>query len=296
MKPAHPPRICAARPRAFALPLVILLALVGTIVATLILEFQGNQTRAEERSIDAYRAHHEQQGIAELLELWMGIGRPQDIPPGEALAFEIRGPAGEIYHVEIRDGQGTLLARPGPASNPDAAPVADAYARAAESLRDRPDAGDLVRTHGPLKVNVNAAPREVLVALARAVDPRGPAETFADQVLERRGGSDGAEGGSREGTPNPAVAAGLSQELLQRIINDAGFRDREPADLLVSMLATRSTLLRVSVAMRDPVRRIVTRHEGLVQRSVVRNQPCAFLTWRRLTEADQGQDLAPPPR
>ncbi|MBL8757889.1 MAG: hypothetical protein JNK35_05610, partial [Phycisphaerae bacterium] len=150
-------------------------------------------------------------------------------------------------------------------------------------------------THGPLKVNVNAAPREVLVALARAVDPRGPAETFADQVIERRGGSGGTEGGSREGTPNPA-AAGLSQELLQRIINDAGFRDREPAELLTSMLATRSTLLRVTVAMRDPIRRIVTRHDGLVQRSVVRNQPCAFLTWRRLTEVDQGQDLASPAR
>lgn len=286
----------APRARAFALPLVILLALVGTIVATLILEFQGNQTRAEERSIDAYRAHHEQQGIAELLELWLGIGRPQDIPPGEALAFEIRGPAGEIYHIEVRDGQGTLLARPGPSSNPDLAPVADAYARAAEALRDRPESADLLRTHGPLKVNANAAPREVLVALARAVDPRGPAETFADQVIERRGGSGGAESGSRDAAPSPAAAAGLSQELLQRIINDAGFRDREPAELLASMLVTRSTLLRVTVAMRDPVRRIVTRHEGLVQRSVVRNQPCAFLTWRRLTEADQGQDLAPPAR
>ncbi len=261
------------------MPLVMLLALVGTIAATLIVEFQGNQRRAEEQSIEAYRAHHEQQGIAEVLELWLGLGRPQEIPPGDSLAFQIRGPAGEIYQIELRDGQGTLLANPGILPGDDGEAAGAAYARAAASLGGVEGAmgeGGVLRAHGPVRVNVNSAPREVLVALVRAVDGRGPAESLAAAIMERR------------------EQAPIDDAGLRRLITDAGFRDREPADLLVSMLVTRSTLLEVDVAMRDPLRRMVTRHRGLIQRSVVRNQPCAFLKWERVVETDTGQDLSRP--
>ncbi len=267
--------------RAYALPLVMLLALVGTIAATLIVEFQGNQRRAEEQSVEAYRAHHEQQGIAEVLELWLGLGRPQEIPP-EGLAFQIRGPAGEIYQIELRDGQGTLLANPGTPSGDNGQAMGEAFARAAAMLGGMdaahadPAREPLVRRHGPVRVNANSAPREVLVALARAVDPRAAAESFAAAGVERRD------------------QAMIDDAGLRRLIADAGFRDREPADLLTGMLVTRSTLLEVDVAMRDPLRHMVARHRGLIQRSVVKNQPCAFLKWERVVETDSGQELGRP--
>lgn len=269
--------------RAYALMVVMLLAVVGILSATMVVEFQGSQRLSEERSVEAYRGHHEQQGLAEVVEMWFRMGKPPTINGEASIGLHIKGEGGEEFRIEVSDAQGRVLDSSA-SSFDDADPSAEYFARAADQLRGTSDAPRLLRTHGPAPVSINAAPREVLVALVQAVDPRGPAGAFAEAVIKQR------EDGRR-----------IDLTGLKKIITEANFKDRESSQAIEQLFTFDSVLRRVEVFARDPVRRIITHHEGLLlgeNRSPGLSggsQAWAFLTWERKMENDSGAELGARP-
>ncbi|MGD9690089.1 MAG: hypothetical protein AB7K52_10590 [Phycisphaerales bacterium] len=290
MKPARStPARLIERPRAYALPLVMLLALVGGIAATMIVEHQGQQHLAEMRQIETYRAHHEQQGLAETIEMWRRYGGEptsrrttgsavSDSPAPDPRrtgprGFTLRGPAGEFYHVSMIDVQGRLLSERTLAIGLKEE-AAEVLALAARFVRDAPgDPGELLRSRGPALIDVNSAPREVLAALVRAIDDRAPADGIADDLIRQR------------------AERRLDATRLRRALTDAGLTDKDSTDLLVSLFVYESALQRIEVEARDPVRNIIARHEGLLlgDSKTSAKHPWAFLSWTRTLEFNQEQ-------
>ncbi len=279
------------RARGYALMVVLLLSIVGVISATMILEQQGVQRLAEERSVEAYRAHHEQQGLSEVIEMWwLRMGKPPALIGDAPVALYIRGEHGEEYRIEMSDAQGRVLENADLATDPVSGEI---FARVAGRLKGERESARFLRRHGPPLVNVNAAAREVLTALAEEVEPRGPAGVFADAVIRTR---------EDKQKVDPAG--------LRRIITEAGFKERATIDTLAGLFTTESSLRRVEVLSRDPVRKLIRHHEGLLVGAgpggagaggaglagTGSSQPWAFLTWERKNEEDSGQDLGVPRR
>lgn len=271
--------------RGFALPLVMLLAVVGMIAATMIVEFQARARLGELRQIETCRAHHEQQGLAETIELWFRFGRPPAIQGDGSIGFVVRGERREEYRVEVSDAQGRLLDSPTAMAQEDE-DVAACYQRAVQMLQaSEAQPERYLRKRGPAAVNVNAATRAVLEALARSVDDSGAARRFASLVAEQRAERKIDAGG------------------LQRLISEAGITDAAQAELMGALFTTESMLRRVDVQVRDPVRRTIARHTGLLLGENPRagqlgagNNRWAFLTWERVVEDDPGQQIQGPGR
>lgn len=182
--------------RAFALPLVILLALVATLAGTLLLELQTNSTSAVNRQTKVYEDHHLAAGMRELIDQWLLTGgtdiaqRLED----DGLAFTLDLPRGQTIRVYLEDAQGTLLRDLSNVSGPAARlldraveqlelAAAPAYGPSGEPL-DRPA---LFRTLGPPQVSVNAASEQVLEAIAAASDNPAGARSLMRHIRAKAG-------------------------------------------------------------------------------------------------------------
>lgn len=263
--------------RAFALPLVMLLAVVGMIAATMIVEFQARARLAEMRQIETCREHHEQQGLVETIELWFRFGRPPAIPGDGTIGFVIEGERHEKYRVEVSDAQGRLLDSPAGLAGLDE-DVAACYQRAVQAVRGQAQPERYLRQRGPAPVNINAASPAVLDALARAVEDSGAARRFVSLVLDQR------------------AERKIEASAMQRLISEAGINDTAQAELMAAIFTTESVLRRVEVEVRDPIRHTIARHTGLLMgenpragQAVAGNNRWAFLTWERVSQDDPQQ-------
>ncbi len=245
------PRAAGARRRGgFALPIVVLLAMVATIASLVMLERHANAHLAVERRIDGYHEHHARLGIKEMIDQWLlttGGNVGERLLDG-GLAFELLLPNGRGVRVWMEDGQGSLLRRPtGSGSAFEAARMA---AQAiAQSLGepidndprrpahvDRPsrdDKNDLpeyerpkLRDAGPLAVSALTADFDVLVTIVAAAGG-GEASTMVagDIITEREDGQ-------------------LSPTDLTRICDQASVQPRARA-VIAQLLTTSPTLWRV---------------------------------------------------
>lgn len=165
--------------RGYALPLVLLLALVASVVMAMVLDRQRTQTLSQKRQLDQYRDDHFAKGMQEAIDAWMKsvAARPFGElleADGHALDMELAG--GVTLRLYAFDGQGSVLTEimglTGEA-RVDAANLIDSLAQLPPELRvqvggfDRGRLPELTRRFGPLQISVNAAPESVLHAAVR---------------------------------------------------------------------------------------------------------------------------------
>lgn len=175
--------------RGFALPMVILLAMVVGIMSTVMLERETTQRLSADRMIASYREHHTARGAREVVGAWLVslAGQPLErmiAPDGRVL--DIRRPGGSVVRVYMVDGQGSVLTDLTGVAGEDLALARAVRDRLAETSRGRPES-QWVRRVGPLKISAGGAPEPVLEAAAFAVrGAREAARAFAREVIEAR--------------------------------------------------------------------------------------------------------------
>jgi hypothetical protein len=260
---------CAVSPRgrAFALPLVILLALIAALATAVVLERQGGSYAAVARQVDSYKRHHRHLGMQEMVDRWLATtrGAVRERLGPDGWAFQLDLPGQETVVVHLFDGQGAAL------RNTDG--LTGAERRFAvltlRYLEDTPDDDPLnpiFRDAGPVKVSANSAPLAVLDAIAMAVigESGQDARRFVRELDKKR--AEGVLG------PNDIRGIGQQLELSQEVL--AGL------DL---MLAPDPIVWRVIADDTGPG--FATRVGGLVQ---ISQEPAGlglsnkFLTWEEL--------------
>lgn len=177
--------------RAFALPMVMLLALVATLAIALILNRTGVSGAAVNRQIKTYERHHRHAGMKEMVDRWLATthGSMQDQLESDGQAFTLEMPRNRRVRVTIADGQGTLLDDLRGLYGPEARYTAMAldFLRRSTDVDKDPDLATLLfRKAGPAQVSINSAPPIVIEALTTAIFPGRDGQRLAQEYLNRR--------------------------------------------------------------------------------------------------------------
>lgn len=165
--------------RGYALPLVLLLALVASVVMAMVLDRQRTQTLSQKRQLDHYRDDHFAKGMQEAVDAWMKSVAARPIveliePDGRALDMDLAG--GVTLRLYVFDGQGSILTEILGLSGEarvDAANLISELSQLPPDLRaalpdfQRGRLTELTRRFGPLQISVNTAPEPVLHAAVR---------------------------------------------------------------------------------------------------------------------------------
>lgn len=177
------------RRRAYALPIVVLLALVGTIVVSAILEYVSAQSRSVGRQLSSYEEHHMSRGLREVIGAWMQRARADDIreylaPDGRAMDLEFRD--GSRITIWMRDGQGTALRDLTQLSGPDLDDGRAVLRSIARGASDDARFLELTRAVGPLAVSAHSAEHSLLSMIAEALVTEGDSSKFVSEVISAR--------------------------------------------------------------------------------------------------------------
>lgn len=177
------------RARGFAMPIVIILALVVGIFAAVLLERQAAQRLLVDRQVRSYAQHHFERGIREVVGAWTDTlaGQPLSrliADDGHVLDLEV--PGGGLAAVYMFDGQGTMLSDPRGLTaeeKDDAYGLIDALG---VLTGDQADPG-LFRPVGPVRVCAASAPPEILeAAVMYASGGRASGRRFVQTLVEAR--------------------------------------------------------------------------------------------------------------
>lgn len=202
--------------RAFALPLVLLLALIGVLSAAVMLQREGAQRLITARQVSAYRAHHLERGVREVIDAWarqtasLGINT---MIGADGRVMDLRLADGGTLSVFMADGQGSVLTETAflpDAERRDALAILENLRReAVESNAGNPDPA-WIRAVGPARVSIASAPEPVLRAVLRtALDERR-----ADELLQLL--TDARAGGELAPTDLTAAMTKISVEPEER--------------------------------------------------------------------------------
>lgn len=157
--------------RAFALPLVILLTLVVSVLTAAMLGRQYAQSSGVSRQKDRYSDGHWGLGIREVVDHWLksmgakpireslGIG-------GKGLEIELAD--GTVITVYLRDAQDTLMAESAALSTDDAADLKATLDALREEVPSPAARRSLLRRTGPAGVSLGSGRTELLKAIGRA--------------------------------------------------------------------------------------------------------------------------------
>ena len=271
--------------RGFALPLVIAVIVIASILITAVLTRHSGQAMLTQRHIDRYAEHHAFKGLEEAVTAWINGnsgGSIRDALDVDGHAFDIELPDGQKLVVYFEDAQGTVLGRfSGLADNDldDAAATVEGLRRTAHER-----APAYLRKEGPLAVSLVSAEREVLQAVSLAVLSPTAADALVGELLSLQ------------------VSDDLSSETLRTAFEAAGV-STEDQGRLARLLTTEPSLYRVWVDLMAPQgsEPLVT-YKGLclggsargaarTGTSITRNS--AFLSWERVVTE---QELASTPR
>ena len=179
----------SVRARGFALPMVLLVAMVGMIAVSAMLTRYVSQNRSVHRHTQRYVDHHMQRGVQEVVGSWLEsmYGGPlAEVigPDGLALVVDFEG--GRRMEVYLRDGQGTLLTRLDEAPDRERRTTEAALAELSATV----GAGEMdgyTRSAGSVKVSIAAVPGPVLraILLSGGVSEE-PADQIVGEILARR--------------------------------------------------------------------------------------------------------------
>ncbi len=253
--------------RGFALPLVVIIALVASLTIGMVLMRHGTSHLAVERQINTYRDHHRHMGVQELIDRWLATtrGSIREVLGDGGLAFELNLPGGTAK-VYLEDAQGTALEDLRSVHGPETrfARRLVALLDAAPITRTAEGAALVYRKEGPVRLSVHTARAEVLDAVAQAVAPTGDWERFSREVQQRRS--------QRE----------LAASDIRGIATEAGLSAEDAAGLEM-MLTADPTVWKVTVLLSSVGRREGA--EGLIEVSTgpsSMGRATRFLTWRDL--------------
>lgn len=171
----------------FALPMVLVFALVSGVMTAVLLERLAAQRLTSERQVQSYRDRHFERGVREVISQWTDslVGQPIanfTMPDGHALDIELAD--GGFVSVYLFDGQGPILTDPQGLSTEDRA-LLEAWLRSLGELTGWSPPEGSTRPVGPMPVSARTAPAEVLEAAALAVGSRD-ARRFVDSLLSAR--------------------------------------------------------------------------------------------------------------
>lgn len=255
--------------RAFALPLAVLLSLVGALAVLLLLERHSVVHLAFQRQIDSYVNRHEGAGIMECTLNWVATARGQDLLEAideGGMAFSMSLPGDRRLRVYIEDGQGEALRETSTISG-RRREIAQDTAFILDTMPEEMKVDGIFRTAGPAEISVNAAKPVVIRALCLAIIANPAKADQAAQIILGKRAS--ASGKLKDGELSTAFQElGLTEEQKQE---------------LASMLLAKPTLYRVIAETSDSSGRVVARSVGLYPlvegRSDTFKQSGGFLSW-----------------
>lgn len=266
--------------RAFALPMAVMLVLLGGILVAMMLQRHTAQLLTNQRQLESYQLAHATRGISEAIDAWVrsnGSNAIADALDLEGKAFDLTTEGGEVLHIYLADGQGLALG--------DLAGLSgDTLDAGREIIRqlvenERGLAARFVRKDGPLAVSVNTAPAEVLRAVAQAAGAGKAATAVAGDIAGARGGGL------------------LDTASLQRLIAECPAPE-ESKPRLMSLLTATPAVWRVEAALerratgQDLARyrawALITRTATVAagDRNSSIDRPVSIFGWERVDEAD----------
>lgn len=241
----------AHSPRAFALPMVIMIVMLASLLIAVMLQRSSAQGYTVKRQMDSYLEHHASRGFQEVLNFWIGsLGRFSllDVLEEDGHAFDLILTDRSVVSVSIADAQGSLTTSLVGLSD-------DQEYLVLEPLHwldtMYPGRTDLVRPAGPIAASAQTAPKEVLDAIEGALLDAEPTGTLASAILAARadGKIDAAE----------LTAAG----------SEAGFTSGQTAGDFRQLLTVEPTMYRAIVELRVQKygggTRLAARYSGLMQ-------------------------------
>lgn len=248
---------------AFAMPLVMLLALVSSLAVIGLMSRQTESRLAVERQVTGYESHHLQQGLKELTQFWLTVSKRTD---GSKLATDVVGYDMRLkdgYTVEVRlyDAQGSLLR----SLDPWGAIAGDPMDAASDALVEKGKANrSNVRFRGPAKLSIHAAPPEALEALAMAVDPSASGAAFADAVVRKR------------------MERDLTQADITEVCGVSGLKDAALTKLQ-NLLVAESSFWRIEATLKSRTGTILQRQGGLANGQLKQSLMGTSNSWAVLT-------------
>ena len=268
-----------ARRRAFALPLVILLTLVGAFAVAILLDRQSAATLTVRRHVDSYHEHHIAFGMREMVSRWLRQVRGgilENLDP-DSRAFSLVLPSGHKVNVYFQDAQGLAPSDTSQLTG-RRREIADFMKAYLETFANPDDMDALFRPAGPSTICVTSAPRPVLVALAAACVEPDQVEQVVQALESMASGTSSLFAGDAGASSAPAATNAVLADL---DISDQAKRE------LVAMTTTIPALWRV-VCEEDDSRGPLWRAGGLMDLSgraagsTTYDQGGPFLTWEQL--------------
>jgi hypothetical protein len=181
----------AAWRRGFAMPVVVLLALVASIMAAVLLEREDAESRLAQREVNGYRDRHFERGLREVIGSWSNslAGHPVEKmtgPDGHIMNLVL--PDGSGAAIYMFDGQGSLLSDATGLSSKERDDLAGVMAEL-RKIGGSAD-GSWFRAVGPLQVCAQSAPQEILEAIGNYAGGGKGGRRFAMQLVSARGDGD----------------------------------------------------------------------------------------------------------
>lgn len=285
----HPQRTSQ---RGFALPLVVLLTLVGGLAIALLLQRHGVQSLAYQRQVENYTNHHEASGVMECILAWLPTarGKIENAVDENGLAFsmDLSGNSSQSnaarIDVYMREGQGSMLRDPSAVFGRKREIVEDAV-YVLDTMPEELKVEGLFRTVGPPELSLKTAPAIAIQAICTAVieDPKKADEaareilrTRDEMLAETQEGGVGGVGG---------VAVDPSPTLVTNALQDLGLTAQEQKEI-TAMLTVKPTLYECVAETFDRNNRLLARSGGYYLVSdVAQNQAIkqrgAFLSWEQ---------------
>ena len=148
--------------RAFIMPMVLMLALAGSLIIVGSLQRQGAQRLLVQRQVDEYHRHHDMLGAQSIIRFWQSrqdTPRLRDTRALDRPAHRVALPGGTHTNRYSTDGQGRAMAELSEQRAPRREWFEAIVWRLPEHRRD------LVRYVGPPELSINSAPEELLRCL-----------------------------------------------------------------------------------------------------------------------------------
>ncbi|UYV13560.1 MAG: hypothetical protein NCW75_04575 [Phycisphaera sp.] len=278
---ARAPQHHAHRARAFALPLVVLLSMVATMAIAVMLERQGQQTRATVRQMRWTQDRHLERGVREIAGSWLtgASRRLNEIAKEGGHALDLNMEDGRTIRLDIEDAQGSVLSVFDGVSENELPFAQGAYDTIQLRAGDQETLDRWTRTVGPAAISAVTAPEEVLAAAASPMIGDGQASAMArDIVLAREGAADS-----------------VGTQWLRQVIAEY-MTEMEDRRIMQRLLVAEPDLWRLRITVLDGRGRVGSMYEAVVHvdgREIRQRADSGaftplgpFLLWRRLDEAE----------
>jgi hypothetical protein len=185
-----PLRQCRHQQRGFALPVVLVVLMLVSVVSAVMLQRQASQRLISERRLGWYREHHARFGFEELIDAWLR-SLPRNVmllevvgENGHALDIDLRD--GTIVSIYLRDGQGALLVSPDavePAARETVIATTERFDQIV-GINGRPLER---RTVGPRALSLRSASPEAMRAVVDTISGvPGSGLAFANAIVAER--------------------------------------------------------------------------------------------------------------